>query len=348
MERDARRTGSSPPPAGANTGLVLGKFLPPHAGHLYLVETARREVEHLTVVVCSLAREPIPGALRFQWMRELVPGARVVHVTDEDPSLPEGHPDFWDIWLRTIRRVLPRGPDVLFTSESSGDELARRLGARHRPVDPDRQAVPVSGSRIREAPDQYWSHIPPVVRPHFVTRVVVTGSESTGKTTLAKQLAEHFQTVWVPEFGRGYVAAHAGPLTAADFDPIARGQAASEDSAYRSAPRSLVILDTDLLTTEVYADHYFGSCPAWVRKAVRERLGHLYLLTAPDVPWIPDPGQRDRGDRRDEMHTLFDGALRRHGARAVRIAGSWTERFRIAVAAVERQRLESTPARASP
>ena len=55
------------------TGLVLGKFLPPHAGHLYLIETALREVDHLTVLVCSLEREPIPGALRFHWMRELAP-----------------------------------------------------------------------------------------------------------------------------------------------------------------------------------------------------------------------------------------------------------------------------------
>ena len=324
---------------------MLGKLLPPHAGHLYLVETALREVDHLTVLVCSLAREPIPGALRHQWMRELVPGAQVVHVTDENPSIPAEHADFWDIWLRTIRRVLPQGPDVLFTSESYGDELARRLGAKHRLVDPDRQAVPVSGSRIRAAPDQYWSFIPPVVRPHFVTRVVVTGSESTGKTTLAEQLAERFQTVWVPEFGRGYAAAQTGPLSPADIDPIARGQMASEEHGYRAAPRGLAILDTDLLTTEVYADHYFGSCPAWVREAVRERLGHLYLLTEPDVPWVPDPGQRDRGDRRDEMHALFDEALRRQGARVVRIAGSWTERFGTAVAAVESLRRESNPPR---
>lgn len=191
------------------------------------------------------------------------------------------------------------------------------------------------------APDEHWPHIPPVVRPHFVTRVVVTGSESTGKTTLAQQLAEHFQTLWVPEFGRGYVAAHSGPLTPADIDPIARGQVASEEHSYRSAPRSVVILDTDLLTTEVYADHYFGSCPDWIREAVRERLGHLYLLMEPDVPWVPDPGQRDRGDRRDEMHALFDEALRRRGARVVRIAGSWTERFATAVAAVELVRKHS-------
>jgi HTH-type transcriptional repressor of NAD biosynthesis genes len=324
------------------TGLVLGKFLPPHAGHLYLIETALREVDHLTVLVCSLEREPIPGALRFHWMRELAPRAHVVHVTDENPSVPEEHPEFWDIWRRTIRRVLPQGPDVLFTSESYGDELADRLGAKHRLVDPDRQAVPVSGSRIRAAPDQYWSYIPPVVRPHFVTRVVVTGSESTGKTTLAEQLAERFQTVWVPEFGRGYVAAHSGPLTPADINPIARGQVASEEHACRSAPRSLVILDTDLLTTEVYADHYFGSCPDWIRAAVPVRVGDLYLLMEPDVPWVPDPGQRDRGDRRDEMHALFDEALRRHGAPFVRIVGSWTERFATAVAAVERQLLSQS------
>jgi HTH-type transcriptional repressor of NAD biosynthesis genes len=318
------------------SGLILGKFLPPHAGHLHLVRTALAEVDHLTVLVCSLASQPIPGELRAAWMRELVPGAAVIHITDENPSFPQEHPDFWNIWMQSIRRVLPEGPDLVYTSEDYGDELARRLNAQHRMIDPARRKFPVSGSLVRSDPDRYWEFIPPPVRPSFVAKVVLTGSESTGKTTLAQRLAAHFRTSWIPEYGRRYVEEHPGPLAASDIDPIARGQMASEEQGFREATRAVVMLDTDLVSTEVYAEHYFGSCPDWVREAARDRLGHLYLLTEPDVPWVPDPGQRDRADRRDEMDRLFGSALAAQPAAVVRIRGAWDHRFATAVSAVER------------
>jgi NadR type nicotinamide-nucleotide adenylyltransferase len=280
-------------------------------------------------------------------MRELVPGATIIHLTDENPSFPHEHPDFWSIWMQSIRRMLPEGPDLVYTSEDYGDELARRLGARHRMVDPARRAFPVSGSLVRSDPDRYWAFIPPPVRPYFVAKVVITGSESTGKTTLAQQLAAHFRTSWIPEYGRRYVVEHPGPLAVSDIEPIARGQMAAEERGFREAPRSLVILDTDLVSTELYAGHYFGWCPEWVREAARARLGQLYLLTEPDVPWVPDPGQRDRADRRDEMHQLFRSALAGHQAAVARISGAWDQRFRAAVSAVERLLRQGEPSRLS-
>ena len=84
-------------------GLVLGKFLPPHAGHVYLCEFARNYVDELTIVVGTLAREPIAGTTRFAWMRELFPFDRVVHLTDENPQDPSEHPAFWDIWRASLR-----------------------------------------------------------------------------------------------------------------------------------------------------------------------------------------------------------------------------------------------------
>src|SRR5262245_58902923 len=88
------------------TGLVLGKFLPPHVGHQYLFDFARSFVQQLTVLVCTLKSEPIPGKLRHQWVAEMAPGAQVLHVDDENPSEPHEHPDFWTIWIDTIRKLL--------------------------------------------------------------------------------------------------------------------------------------------------------------------------------------------------------------------------------------------------
>ncbi|MBK8595449.1 MAG: ATP-binding protein [Holophagales bacterium] len=163
-------------------------------------------------------------------------------------------------------------------------------------------------------------------------KVVVTGSECTGKTTLARSLAARFEAPYVPEFCRGYQDALGRPLDEGDVEPIARGQVAEADAAEARATR-LLVLDTDLVSTVVYARHYYGRCPAWVEEAARERRADLYLLCAPDLPWKAD-GQRDRGDRRDEMHRLFAGALAELGAEVRLVAGPGPGRESDATAAV--------------
>ena len=167
-------------------------------------------------------------------------------------------------------------------------------------------------------------------------RVVVTGSESTGKTTLAERLAADVGTICVPEFVRGYAERKGAALDAGDVEPIARGQMAAEDAGVRRAiiaRRPVLVLDTDLLSTLVYAEHYYGPAPAWLHDEVARRAADLYLLCEIDVPWVPDP-QRDRPDRREEMHALFASALARLGRPVVPVRGGWEERLGIAVAAV--------------
>jgi NadR type nicotinamide-nucleotide adenylyltransferase len=166
-----------------------------------------------------------------------------------------------------------------------------------------------------------------------VPRVVATGSECTGKTTLAAELAAHYDTVWVPEYVRVYLDAKGAPLVFADVEEIARGQVAAEDAALARA-RGLLVLDTDLLSTMVYSRHYYGDCPSWVERAVTDFAGDLYLLLHPDVPWVADP-QRDRGHRRAEMHALFRDALVGHGLPFVDVSGGWDERRSQAITAVD-------------
>ena len=169
-----------------------------------------------------------------------------------------------------------------------------------------------------------------------VPTVVVTGSESTGKTTLAADLARHFGGVFVPEFVRGYadekIAATGLPLDASDVEPIARAQIAMHDRVIAQA-RGLVVLDTDLVSTAVYARHYYGDCPSWIEHAARERRGDLYLLCDIDVPWVAGP-HRDRPHTREEIQALFATAVAALGVPVVAIRGSWEERFATAAGAV--------------
>lgn len=163
-------------------------------------------------------------------------------------------------------------------------------------------------------------------------KVVVTGSESTGKTALAEALGRRFGAPVAAEFVRAFAAARDGRIDFADHGPIARGQMALEDAAIARA-RDLVILDTDLVSTVVYCEHYFGRCPRWIKDEARARAGDLYVLLAPDVPWVAD-GVRDRGDRRAEMHALFRARLAQFGVKVTEITGDWEQRVDRAAAAI--------------
>lgn len=164
-------------------------------------------------------------------------------------------------------------------------------------------------------------------------RIVLTGSESTGKTTLAADLSRHYEALWLPEYVRGYLEWKGQPLDASDVEPIARGQIAAQDQALEEAGR-LLLLDTDLLSTVVYAEHYYGSCPEWIRAAAVVRRADVYLLCDIDVPWTNDP-QRDRPQARCAMQALFREALETRGFPFVEICGGWRERFLAARAIVE-------------
>jgi nicotinamide riboside kinase len=156
-------------------------------------------------------------------------------------------------------------------------------------------------------------------------RVVVTGSECTGKTTLAKQLAEHYSAELVPEFVRGFAESMGGRIQFTDHGPIARGQMALEDE-HAARATGLLIHDTDLLGTVLYCRHYFDRCPEWIVAAAMDRRPNLYLVCDIDVPWIPD-ALRDRGDRREEMHLLFTSGVNESGAKWALMRGDERTRF---------------------
>jgi NadR type nicotinamide-nucleotide adenylyltransferase len=171
-----------------------------------------------------------------------------------------------------------------------------------------------------------------------VKRVAIFGTESTGKTALAERLAQHFGEPWSREYSREFWDAHDGKISAGDLDAIGRGQVASEESAAAQAKR-VVFCDTDLITCMLWNDALFpGACPAWVRDQADERAKRfaLYLLCDADVPFVTDP-QRCFPDEESREHarTLWRAALVARDLPFIEITGTWEERERTAIAAVE-------------
>lgn len=172
-----------------------------------------------------------------------------------------------------------------------------------------------------------------IARDNRLIRVVLIGSESTGKTVLARELAAHYGSELVPEFVRDFARSKGSPIELADTGAIARGQMALEDEHAERATQ-LLIQDTDLLSTVVYSGHYYGECPAWIADIARERKPDLYLLLEIDVPWVPDD-VRDRETRREEMQQLFRDAVAKSGVKYVVIEGTWEQRSQLARAAID-------------
>jgi len=160
-------------------------------------------------------------------------------------------------------------------------------------------------------------------------KVAITGPESTGKSTLAQQLATHYNTVWVPEFARSYIAALPGRYTLPDVENIARGQI---ESFRQAIPQTNKILfaDTDLLVIKIWMLHAFGTCPTWILEALEKQEFNLYLLLNVDLPWQPDP-QREHPHLRQFFYDWYKQELQAYQFNFVEISGSAEKRLQNAV-----------------
>ena len=150
-----------------------------------------------------------------------------------------------------------------------------------------------------------------IYKENSMKRVVVTGAECTGKSTLTQALSAHYGEPWTAEYVREYVDQIGRELNHEDLYPIAKGQIEGEDALLPKAKR-FVLHDTNLLSSILYAKHYFNTDIAWMNEAFINREYTLYLLCLPDgIPWQEDPGQRESPSARIKFHGYFKESLDR-------------------------------------
>lgn len=319
----------------AHIGIVIGKFMPLHAGHIALLRFAADRCGRLIAVVDDQPDHPIPAATRAEWIRQTFAADEhiEVHTTDEPlPDDPIPSREVSRVWAAYLKNKYPQATAII-SSEKYGNYVAEYMEIEHIAYDPGRITTPVSGTAVRERPFRHWDMIAPAARPFFVQKVCVYGPESTGKSVMTVFLSRRFDTIFVPEMARAHLGERpVEELVREDFAAIGELHAREIIRQMPNANR-LLFVDTDHLTTQIYARHYFDftpDFPEWIAAANRYA---LYLFLDIDVPWVDDP-QRDSWHCREEHRTLFLDELERANLPHVVISGSWEERNRKAVSAI--------------
>jgi HTH-type transcriptional repressor of NAD biosynthesis genes len=315
------------------TGLVIGKFMPLHRGHMALIDFALERCGRLIILLAVRDHEPIPGRLRLEWLRETYGRNEKIEIQFTDEALPDSAGSSREVsrvWAEYLSGRFP-GVDLLFSSEKYGKFLSEYMGVDYADFDLERSRFPISATEIRNEPLMNWEYIPSSVRPYYLKKVCIYGPESTGKTTLTADLASFYKTEHVPEMAREVLGDR--HVVYEDIPRIAELHAGEILRKERKADR-LLFCDTDLITTEIYSRHYFKKVPEFPRWVEGPNRYDIYLFLEIDTPWIEDP-QRDLGHRRREFREIFMNELEKREVAFALISGGWEERFLKAREAIE-------------
>jgi HTH-type transcriptional repressor of NAD biosynthesis genes len=334
------------------TGLVVGKFCPLHRGHEALIAFAAARCDRLVILSYTNPELGYSTAQRAGWLEALFPDATRLVLDDavlaafavktgtaprtlpHNDAADEVHRDF-TAW--SCHALLGMTIDRVFTSEAYGEGFAAALtryqrdalGAphtvEHLSYDPARHLHPVSGTALRHDPDGSLAFLPPAVRSSLVRRIGIVGGESSGKTTLARTLAERLDTVWVPEYGRELWELRRGDLRFADMAAIAVEQVAREEAALPVAHRWLPC-DTTPLVTAFYSEAMFGAIDPALSTLAERTYDHL-IVCAPDFVFVQD-GTRQDDTFRQRQHEWYLKELDRAHVPYILVAGPAEDRCR--------------------
>lgn len=162
----------------------------------------------------------------------------------------------------------------------------------------------------------------------MLKKIAITGPESSGKTTIAKMLAAHFETVWVAEYARFYLNNLHRPYMESDLLEIAKGQIAMEEQ-HASKANQFLFCDTDLTVIKIWSEVKYGHCDPWILEQIETVKYDLHLLCAPDFAWESDP-LRENPDNREMLYNLYVKELEQQKVNFIVLRGNKSERLQTA------------------
>lgn len=316
---------------------VFEKFMPFDSGHEAMIRFALSHCDHLTVLICCSDKELLPGSSRKQWIDSAfagVPNMDIVIFDYEEEELPGTSGTLEEVsavWSAKFKELFP-DHSLVVTSAPYGEQLAQFMGIRHIPFDADKKLYPVSETKSRTDAVGNWDDLPESVREDFITKVVILGTASTGKTTLTDQLARHFQSSAVLEAGREVIA-DLKSCSIENLQQIAVVHAERiVDASVGKSP--LLIIDTDIHTTLSYAQYTFNELPVVDEVIYKRNKADLYLYLNNDVPFVPD-GTRLIEKDRNALDHYHRATLKQFNIKYEEITGNWDQRFKKSVALIE-------------
>lgn len=319
-----------------NKSLVLGKFNPPHLGHLYLIDEAINLSNEVNIMICwNPSQETLPN-VRFDTINEIYknnPKVKIHLINDQ--GLPqsdkecETKDEFYSYWVPLVKEKV-NDLEVVFTSEDYGDDFAQYLGIKHHLVDKERIKYPVSATKVRNNPLKYWNFIPNNLKYNYVKRVAIMGPESVGKSTLTQLLAEHYDTNYLEEWGRVVYERNNNHLELEDFIKISKERAQKEENLLKSSNK-IFFTDTEDLTTFIFSKMYYPNDWTNIKYYFDNQLLNfpkydIYILLKPDCEKVQD-GTRMFLETRWEHYNTIKQELIDRNLKFVEISGSWEERL---------------------
>ena len=317
---------------------VFGKFLPFHKGHEAMIHFALSQCDFLTILVCCSDKETIPGSIRKSWIEKTftlcknIEVRRFNYLESELPNTSVSSQEVSKVWAEKFKALFP-DHDLVITSEKYGDYVASFMGIKHIAFDITRQLFPISATAIRNNLFANWNLLPDSVKPDFAIKVIILGTESTGKTTLTEKLAQHYKCTSVKEAGRDIVA-DSNSFLFDDLILIASEHAKRLDKA-TIGKYPLVIIDTDIHITKSYSNFTFGRELEVNDKIYSSNKANLYLYLNNDVNYVQD-GTRLCETDRNLLDLSHREILKQHNIDFIEIKGNWEQRFEKAVEQIER------------